>query len=136
MTVTRKMFFENSGRVPWHLIAALAYSESSFNPKAKSRAGAMGLMQFLPMTWQEWAPDGADPFDPEISIVTAGQYMGWLIDQTESTREALVAYMWGIGNVKKLGYLKAPEIVLDRADMILFMSEGFKLWRDMEEWQA
>lgn len=37
----------------WHWFKAQAIAESSLNPKAKSRAGAVGIMQILPSTYSE-----------------------------------------------------------------------------------
>ena len=49
------------------LLAAQAQQESAGNPSAKSPAGALGLMQFMPATWGDYGR-GADPFDPEASL--------------------------------------------------------------------
>lgn len=43
---------EQAGISP-ELVAAVIYAESSFQPKAVSPAGARGLMQIMPDTWQE-----------------------------------------------------------------------------------
>jgi soluble lytic murein transglycosylase-like protein len=118
--VTKQMFKDNARHNHWTLLAALAFSESSFKPDAQSGAGALGLMGFMPITWEHWAPDGSSPHEPAVAIRTADNYLKWLIDNTHNPYEALVAYMWGIGNVKKLGVNKAPDIVRDRASAILW----------------
>jgi len=123
------MFKDNANKMKWNLLAALAYSESTFNPQAKSKARALGLMQFMPKTWIEWAPDGADLFDPEVSIRVADEYLFWLYNHLDQNiYHALIAYMWGIGNVFKSGWQNAPEIVKDRADHIVRWSELLLEW--------
>lgn len=84
------------------LLAAQAESESNWNPHARSRAGAVGLMQFMPRTWAEWG--NGDPENPEASLVAGARYMQWLLDQfsdaANPTALAYAAYNWGPGNVK------------------------------------
>ena len=115
----------------WQLLAALAYSESSFQPDAKSQAGALGLMGFMPTTWEHWAPDGSSPMEPEIAIRTADSYLKWLEDNTDTLYEALIAYMWGIGNVKESGVKRAPDVVRQRADEILYAARAIAAWENL-----
>jgi murein DD-endopeptidase MepM/ murein hydrolase activator NlpD len=85
----------------WQLLASQAWAESSFNPEAESHAGAMGLMQIMPKTWDERAPKiGASaPFHAGDSARVAADYMVWLLKQTGGSEyDALAAYGWGIGN--------------------------------------
>ena len=65
--------------LPAAWLAAQARVESGFNPRAVSRAGAQGLMQFLPATFARYGVDGdrdgaADPFDPTDAIWSAARY--------------------------------------------------------------
>ena len=134
MSVTKQMFKDNANRVSWHLLASLAYSESSFNPKSRSHAGAQGLMQFMPATWESWGPDGTSPYEPEAAIAAADSYLHFLYQQTgKDWWTALIAYMWGIGHVLNKGTNHAPEIVKDRASKILFMSECLALWEALDD---
>jgi hypothetical protein len=48
------------------LVDALVRVESSYDPNAVSRRGAMGLMQLMPATAKRLDVD--DPFDPEKNI--------------------------------------------------------------------
>jgi soluble lytic murein transglycosylase-like protein len=44
--------------VPARVLAAQLASESSWNPRAVSPAGASGLAQFMPEVWEQYAVDG------------------------------------------------------------------------------
>lgn len=60
----------------WELLAAVCYAESKFNPNAKSRSGAMGLMQMMPKITARYEIE--DPFDPEQSIAAGVRYINSL----------------------------------------------------------
>lgn len=68
--------------IPAQIIAAQIQAESNWNPKAESPAGAKGLTQFIPSTWEAIAP-GEDPFDPFASIAAQGRYMKQMKEQLE-----------------------------------------------------
>jgi soluble lytic murein transglycosylase-like protein len=90
------------GGVHWLYLKAQGMAESNLDPNAVSRAGAQGLMQFMPPTWMEWGR--GNPFDPEESIRAGARYMKWLLStQTVDgdLRKAWAAYNWGIGNLGK-----------------------------------
>lgn len=89
----------------WRLLAAQAYTESKFNPKARSFAGARGLMQIMPKTGRAFGL--RNPTDPESSVATAVKYIAYLDnylaekipDETERQKFILAAYNGGIGHV-------------------------------------
>ncbi|PRZ39676.1 murein DD-endopeptidase MepM/ murein hydrolase activator NlpD [Antricoccus suffuscus] len=63
--------------VPAPVLAAQLEAESGWNPKATSGAGAQGLAQFMPATWDAYGE--GDPFDPKAAIAAQGTYMGVLL---------------------------------------------------------
>ena len=89
------------------LLAAVIYTESRFNARARSDAGAMGLMQLLPDTARGIAVrtggDGFvvdDLYSPEINIRYGAWYLRNLLDRYGGDeRTALAAYHAGPGNV-------------------------------------
>ena len=96
--------------IPPGLLSSLLYQESHFRDDiitgAKtSSAGALGIAQFMPSTAAEL---GVDPLDPYQAIQKAGQYLKTLFNSTGSWDNALAAYNWGVGNVKRKGMEKAP----------------------------
>ena len=87
--------------VPWTLLAAVAKTESSFDPTAVSGAGAEGMFQFEPATFAEYAkptpPGGAvppTPFDPTDAAYAAARYLCSL-GVAQNPTLALVAYNCG-----------------------------------------
>ena len=92
---------ERQYRLPPKLLARVAYQESRFRPdiitgKTISPAGAVGMMQIIP----RWHPD-AYPLDVPAAIDYAGSYLRKLYKQFGSWREALAAYNWGPGNLRR-----------------------------------
>ena len=62
--------------VPAKVLAAQLASESSWDPRAVSPAGATGLAQFMPAVWEQYAVDGdgdgdRDIYDPVDAIHSA-----------------------------------------------------------------
>ena len=91
--------------LPDGLLSRVAYQESRYNPAAKSGAGAIGLMQFLPATAKQY---GINPLNPEQSIEAAGHYLASLYKQFGNWQQAVASYNWGQGNVARKGLAKAP----------------------------
>jgi soluble lytic murein transglycosylase-like protein len=82
------------------LLAAVASQESGFNASAVSKAGAQGLMQFMPSTAQGL---GINPLDPTSAVNGAAKYLSGLQNQFGSTSLALAAYNAGPGAVSRYG---------------------------------
>ncbi|WP_442920201.1 lytic transglycosylase domain-containing protein [Mesorhizobium sp. WSM4935] len=70
--------------VPAALIRAVMRQESAGDARAVSSAGARGLMQIMPATWDDlrarWSL-GADPFDPRDNILAGTAYLRELHDR-------------------------------------------------------
>lgn len=96
--------------LPPGLLHRVLYQESRFRTdiidgSVASPAGALGIAQFMPATAAEL---GFDPLDAQASIYGAARYLRDLRKQTNTWAEALAAYNWGIGNVKRKGLYAAP----------------------------
>ena len=70
--------------VPPHWIRAVMQAESAGDPSAVSEAGAMGLMQVMPETWDELRTAhglGDDPFDPRDNVLAGAAYLRAMYDR-------------------------------------------------------
>lgn len=96
--------------IPESVVFAVIKVESDFDPDAESVAGARGLMQMLPSTF-EWLTSDEhlgehlhkdELFDPEVSIRYGTYYLNYLYAKFDRNMDtALAAYNAGEGNVAK-----------------------------------
>lgn len=107
--------FEKYGKeykFDWLLIAAQSYQESKFDPKARSRAGAVGLMQIKPST-AEGNPINIRGIsaDPDKNVHAGVKYLRFLADEyfpglsaeeTDQIFFALAAYNAGPSRFKRM----------------------------------
>ncbi len=63
----------------WSLIAAVAFVESSFDPRKKSHAGAYGLMQVRPAIKRMFDIQ-QNLYDPYANLLAGSAYLAWLRD--------------------------------------------------------
>ncbi|MGX2039193.1 lytic transglycosylase domain-containing protein [Methylocaldum sp. MU1018] len=89
------------------LLHAVIRAESSYNPGAVSRKGAVGLMQLMPETAARYGV--RDRYDPGENIEGGAKYLSELIDMFRSdVRLAVAAYNAGENNVIKYGNKVPP----------------------------
>ncbi len=89
--------------VPEHWIRAVMRVESGVKVRARSRKGAMGLMQIMPQTWNDLRGRyglGADPYDPHDNILAGAAYIRELHDRYGAPG-FLAAYNAGPGRYER-----------------------------------
>jgi soluble lytic murein transglycosylase-like protein len=81
------------------LVRAVIKVESNYQERARSRKGAMGLMQLMPETARRFAV--ADPYNPRQNIEGGIKYLKMLLDRFPSVGLALAAYNAGEAAVER-----------------------------------
>jgi soluble lytic murein transglycosylase-like protein len=106
-----RVIHEAAGRhdVDAELILAIIMAESQLNPRAKSKRGARGLMQLMPLTAD--ALDVANIYNPEENINAGTRHFRGLLDRFDgNVKLALAAYNAGEQNVMRFnGIPPYPE---------------------------
>jgi membrane-bound lytic murein transglycosylase B len=85
-------------RIPEHWIRAVLAAESDHDTRAVSDAGAMGLMQVMPATWDGLTARlelGDDPFEPHANIIAGTAYLREMLDRYGDVTGMLAAYNAG-----------------------------------------
>jgi len=82
------------------LIRAVIHAESAFKPDARSKVGALGLMQLMPATAREMGV--VDPMSPDENIRGGVRYLASLMQKVGSNISlATAAYNAGPGAVER-----------------------------------
>lgn len=116
--------------VPWEVLAAINEIESGFGrDMGPSSANAVGWMQFLPSTWEDWGVDAnadgiADPWNPTDAVYAAARYLA-ATGAHEDLPRAVFAYnhaQWYVDQVLGLAadYLANPL----RGQLLLYAPPG------------
>lgn len=87
-------------QVDARLVHAIISAESNFQPRARSRRGARGLMQLMPATLRRYS--SGSPFDPATNIEAGTRHLRALLDQFD-LKDALAAYNAGAATVARYG---------------------------------
>ncbi len=125
----------------WRLIASVAYQESNFDPKVKSWAGAIGLMQVMPETGEFFHVENL--WDPNQNIKVGIKFLKFLDSQwvktvpdpQERIKFVLASYNVGLSHVidaQKLTrkYGKDPTVWQDNVEHFLLKKSDPKYFRD------
>jgi membrane-bound lytic murein transglycosylase F len=102
-------------KLDWRLLTAQMYQESEFDPDVESWAGAVGLMQFMPKTAEEY--EITNRRDPVQSIEGGATFLNHLnnrwkkqqVPPDESIKFALASYNVGIGHVMDAAIITEDE---------------------------
>jgi len=95
--------------VDWLLMAAQGYQESQLNQQARSRVGAIGVMQVMPATAKDLKVGDITQTEPNIHAGV--KYMRWMIDQyyarepmtqLDKALFAFASYNAGAGRISQL----------------------------------
>ena len=104
--------------IPEHIIYAVIKAESNFDHKAESGAGAIGLMQMMPETFEELTDmhlkeylDSGMLYDAETSIRYGAYYLSYLYGIYGDWSVVFAAYNAGLGNINE--WLKDAEYSSD-----------------------
>ncbi len=90
------------------LVRAVIQVESAYQLRARSRKGALGLMQLMPMTARQYGV--SDPYDAESNIQAGIKHLKSLLQRFSTRALALAAYNAGEAAVERFrGVPPYPE---------------------------
>jgi soluble lytic murein transglycosylase-like protein len=105
-----------------NLVRAMIKVESNFNPRARSRKGAIGLMQLMPSTAREL---NVNPYDPAQNLDGGIRHIKSLLEQNGGDVPlSLAAYNAGQGAVKRHGGVPRYKETQDYVKRISEMYAG------------
>ena len=88
--------------VDYEMVKAVIQTESNWNHKVVSTAGAIGLMQVLPSTaMNEFDTPKQDLFDPYVNVTVGIKYLSHLNNHFDDLDATLTAYSHGPTVTKK-----------------------------------
>lgn len=124
--------------VPYTLLAAIAYAESTYkidakSPPLKSGGHALGLFQLTPATAADYGV--TDPLDPVQCTDGAARYVGWLTQRYRwDWTRVLAAYQLGATGLERRERdgSALPKVVIDYIEQVTVS----RRWLQRRIWEA
>jgi len=114
--------------IPEGIFLGLIAAESSWNPKAVSVAGAIGLTQVMPSTAKLLGYNPAElKHDPKLQLEAGARYLKDMYEEFESWEKALAAYNAGPHNVKKYDGIPPFPETENYVQRVLTYAENYQL---------
>lgn len=108
------------------LVRAVIHAESAFRPRAKSKKGALGLMQLMPDTARDMGV--ADALSPRDNIFGGVRYLAWLLEKNGgNTLLATAAYNAGPGAVERHNGIPPYEETRTYVKRVKILHNRYKL---------
>ena len=139
-----------ANRIDPTLVAALIHQESSFNPRAVSRAGAVGLMQVLPSVGADVARaermtsyERVLLFQPDVNVRLGMAHLDAMLRQYPRVEYALAAYNAGGAPVRRWREKPGtddPELFIERIpydetrDYVRILLRNQAVYRTLYRW--
>ena len=97
----------------YNLVKSVISTESHWNHKAKSRAGALGLMQVMRACAKDYKTPHSEMYDPYVNVTIGIKYLAKLTNRFDNTPTALVGYNEGPRYAKnyKVDYINNSRYV-------------------------
>ena len=97
----------------YNLVKSVISTESHWNHKAKSNAGAKGLMQIMRACAKDYKTPHSEMYDPYVNVTIGIKYLAKLTNRFDNTPTALVGYNEGPRYAKnyKVDYINNSRYV-------------------------
>ena len=107
------------------LVRAVIHAESAFRANAKSKKGALGLMQLMPDTAKDMGV--ANALSPRENIQGGVRYLAWLLEiHGGNTTLATASYNAGPGAVKRFGGIPPYEETRTYVKRVRILHERYR----------
>jgi soluble lytic murein transglycosylase-like protein len=108
-----------------NLLAAMAFKESAFNPRAVSRRGAQGILQLMPRTAR--ALGVRDSFDTRENVFGGARYVRELLDRFNGDLDlTLASYNLGPERITREGKAATPGVVKYVGDIKAYYAHALR----------
>ena len=88
----------------YNLVKSVISTESNWNYRAKSRVGALGLMQIMKACATDYKTPHSEMYDPYVNVTIGIKYLSKLTNRFDNTPTALVGYNEGPRNADKYSF--------------------------------
>lgn len=126
------VFEEQAGSTiswPWELLAALAWTESHYNPEARSAVGARGVMQLMPRTGYRFGLNDSTFLEPVDNIRAGAQYVAHLDRSFRFVTDSAQRWRFVVAS-----YNAGPAHIMDARRLAKRAGDNPNVWAEVEPW--